>query len=162
MQITVEKTHDNARLPKYGSNGAACFDLFAAKVVSYKLAEGGSTSLFDNITLDTGLKFDIPEGWVMRVYSRSGHGFNVGVRLCNSTGIIDSDYTGNVKVKLVADMELGKEFLRCLANDVDEGKAIAVAQAEIAPVEYVSFAFGTVDKETARGANGFGSTDKKG
>lgn len=162
MQITVEKTHDNARLPKYGSNGAACFDLFAAKVVSYKMAEGGATAIFDNITFDTGLKFDIPEGWVMRVYSRSGHGFKFGVRLCNSTGIIDSDYTGNVMVKLVADTELGKQFLHALAIDISAGKAVAVAQAEIAPVEYVSFSFGTVDKETARGDNGFGSTDKKG
>jgi len=155
LQITVETVRPTAILPEYGTPGAACFDLFAAKVIEYTP---------NTILIATGLKFDIPEGWGMRIYSRSGHGFKNFVRLVNCTGIIDSDYTGEVMVKLVCDKQvrLGEETaIGELMRKIDSGDKVAVAQAEIFPVEYVTFAPGIVDKLTDRGAGGFGSTDKK-
>jgi len=55
------------------------------------------------VIFSTGIAFEIPAGWVMRIYSRSGHGFNSDTRLANFVGIIDSDYRGEVKVKLTND-----------------------------------------------------------
>lgn len=159
MQIVVEKVSELARMPEYGSDGAACFDLFAAYLVSGHRSPTGEG--YSTLTIGTGLKFDVPDGWVMRVYSRSGQGFGSDVRLANGIGIIDSDYTGEVMVKLTADSVVGYRFLDLLASAINRGDKTAVAQAEICPVEYVTFAFGKVDKVTARGANGFGSTDKK-
>lgn len=158
MNITVEKIEPAAILPSYASAGAACFDLFASSVQKGERADDGIG--YRSLTLNTGLKFDIPDGWVMRLYSRSGQGFNSDVRLCNSTGIIDSDYTGEVKVKLTADSRKGCIYLAELWDKIVSREVIAVCQGEIAPVEYVTFGFGVVDKETARGADGFGSTDK--
>ncbi len=157
IQITVEKLTERARLPEYGSAGAACFDLFATDVAAMRHIQNGNRSELKSITVNTGLKFDIPDGYVMRVYSRSGQGFKNDIRLANCVGIIDSDYTGEVMVKLTSDN--GVNTLWGMIDDIKAGKNVAVAQAEICPVEYVSFAFGTVDKDTDRGANGFGSTD---
>lgn len=159
LNIKIEIVSPNAHLPNYGTDGAACFDLFAATVES--VDRTADNRGFETIIIGTGLKFDIPDGWVMRVYSRSGHGFKHGVRLSNCTGIIDSDYTGEVKVKLQADTDAGQRFLIALGADIWAGKKVAVCQAELCPVEYVTFEqVDKIEKETARGEQGFGSTDK--
>jgi dUTP pyrophosphatase len=41
----------------------------------------------------TGLIFDIPEGYSLRVHPRSGLAIKYGITLCNAEGVIDSDYT---------------------------------------------------------------------
>lgn len=159
-EITVKRLVENAVLPSYATGGSACFDLFATAIQPQK--EENTRS----VTFHTGLAFDIPDGFVMRVYSRSGHGFNKGIRLANCVGIIDSDYTGEVMVKLVADIDCptGEKTIEKLvemANAVKDGEKVAVAQAEIVPVHYFDFVDGEIEKQTERGAKGFGSTDGK-
>lgn len=87
----------------------------------------------------------------MRIYSRSGHGFNNSVRLSNCVGIIDSDYRGEIKVSLTHDSICGK-------LDVKDGDRIA--QAEITLMYRTSFTVVEDISETTRGAGGFGSTGK--
>lgn len=159
-EITVKRLSENAALPSYATAGSACFDLFACEI------QPQSEENTRSVTFRTGLAFDIPDGFMMRVYSRSGHGFNKGIRLANCVGIIDSDYTGEVMVKLVADIDCptGEKTIAKLvemANAVQAGEKIAVAQAEIVPVHYFDFVDGEIDKQTERGAKGFGSTDKE-
>lgn len=158
-EITVKRLSENAALPSYATAGSACFDLFAAEI------QPASEENTRSVVFRTGLAFDIPDGFAMRIYSRSGHGFNKGIRLANCVGIIDSDYTGEVMVKLVADIDCptGEKTIAKLvemANAVKAGKKVAVAQAEIVPVHYFDFVDGEIDKATDRGAKGFGSTDK--
>ena len=83
----------------------------------------------------------------MMIYSRSGHGFNWGVRLANCVGVIDSDYRGEVKVKLQAD-----------GCAMTVSKHDRIAQAMIIPVPKVQFTEVEALSETVRGAGGFGST----
>ena len=142
MKLKVNKTHDSAKLPTYGTDGAAAFDLYSIN--------GGYMTRGDGLTVDTGLAFEVPEGHVMLVFSRSGHGFNHGIRLANSVGVIDSDYRGNVKVRLQCD---GSHYT------VDAGERIA--QAMVLPVERVEFVDCEVLTETKRGKKGGGSTGLK-
>lgn len=141
--MKVKKLHPDARLPTYATPGAACFDLYAVCDAPQDLV-GGERSV-----IRTGLAFDIPQGYAMMVYSRSGHGFKNGVRLANCVGVIDSDYTGEVMVKLTCD-------------EIDGGFVVAtgdrIAQAMVIPVEQVYFEEVDELKTTARGAGGFGST----
>lgn len=85
-------------------------------------------------------------------FSRSGHGFKHNVRLANCVGVIDSDYRGSVKVKLIADA----------TPDDSPGLVIKpgdrVAQALVLPVPRVVFEEVAALSETERGAGGFGST----
>jgi dUTP pyrophosphatase len=141
MQLKIKKLHQDAVVPKYATDGAAAFDLCAL--------HAGHTLLGKTATVRTGLAFEIPEGYVMLVFSRSGHGFNCDVRLSNCVGVIDSDYRGEVQVKLATDVKgIGLNFS---AGD-------RIAQAMIVPIVTVDFIVSEELTETVRGEAGFGST----
>lgn len=147
MKLKVKKLHKNAILPTYGTAGAACFDLYAMNDGSDTYAL--PTVFADTFVARTGLAFDIPKDYVMLVYSRSGHGFKENIRLANCVGVIDSDYTGEVMVKLTRDSDCGG----FVVNHGDR-----IAQAMLIPVNQVTFEEVEELKETERGSKGFGST----
>lgn len=99
----------------------------------------------------TGWAFEVPTGHVMMIYSRSGHGFQHNVRLANCVGVIDSDYRGEVAVKLAQDSGGDKVVFR---------RGERIAQAMIIPVEQVEFQEVNELSETVRGNAGYGSTGK--
>lgn len=151
MQLSIKRLHPNAVIPKYVTPGAACFDLVAATV-------NGNEHVGDicypghPVTVGTGLAIEVPEGWTLHIYGRSGHAFNRSIRLANCTGVIDADYRGEIMVKLVCDwLEEDEPPLRIMPGD-------RVAQAMLAPVLRCSFAEMDELSETARGTGGFGST----
>ena len=142
MQVKIKYLHPNAKTPTYATDGSACFDLYAADVTDYLLPfdEGDYT----DIEFDTGLAFEVPDGHVMMVFSRSGHGFKHGATLCNSVGIIDSDYRGSVKVRY-------NTPIPAVVGD-------RIAQALILPIQQVHFHVTDTLSDTNRGTQGFGST----
>lgn len=127
-------------VPKPATDGAACFDIQSA---SEAVIPPGGTAV-----LDTGLRFRIPVGHALMVYSRSGHGFKHDVSLSNGTGVIDSDYRGEMKVKLRND---GAESFTVKHGD-------RIAQAMLIKLPNLHMISGTVENDTARGSGGFGST----
>ncbi len=139
MKIKLKKLSPDAKVPTYATGGSACFDLYSTN--------DGHVGYHHPAAFGTGLAFEIPEGHVMLVFSRSGDGFKHGVRLSNCTGVIDSDYRGEVKVKLASDKE---------GKFVDKGERIA--QALVLPVETVFFEEVEELGSTERGEGGFGST----
>lgn len=145
MQVKIEKLTSTATTPTYETGGAAAFDIYADTKWHKTAAAPGQS-----VIVGTGLAFEIPAGHVLRVYSRSGHGFKKGVALVNSVGVIDSDYRGELKIGLRNDGS--EEFV------VDHGDRIA--QGIIEPIERVEFVEVDELSETARGTGGFGSTGK--
>lgn len=139
MQVKIKKLHPEAVMPTYGSDGAACFDLYSVDA-GYVINEN---------TFRTGLAFEIPDGHVMLVFSRSGHGFKHDTRLANCVGVIDNDYRGEVLVKMRRDSAIGSMFVKY-------GERIA--QAMIIPYPKVVFEWAEALTETERGEGGFGST----
>lgn len=140
MELKIKCLTEKAQLPAYQSKGAACFDIHSLN--------GGVVPARNSAVFDTGLAFEIPEGYALMVYSRSGHGFKNDIRLANSTGIIDSDYRGEVKVKLTND---GAHPFEVKAGE-------RIAQAMIIKVEQVRMMIVSELNETERGNGGFGST----
>lgn len=147
MKLGVKLIHPGARMPTYATSGAACFDLYAVSDIPHELYQGTS------VVIPTGLIFDIPEGYVLLVYSRSGHGFNYDVRLANAVGVIDSDYRGEVKVKLTRDESPGSWL-----NQFHISQGDRIAQAMLMPVEQVQLEQVDEVEATVRGEGGFGST----
>lgn len=146
MQVKIKKLHPEAIIPTYATPGAACFDLYALSLMAtYHIHQ------YSPEVITTGLAFEIPQDHVMLVFSRSGHGFNHGVRLANCVGVIDSDYRGEVKVKLTADTP------DCGLH-IKHGDRIA--QAMIIPVEQAQFIVVDELSSTKRGTGGMGSTGK--
>lgn len=140
MNINIKLLDERAKLPVYATSGAGCFDI---STIRGKRIEPHSSEVFG-----TGLAFEIPEGHVMLVFSRSGHGFKYDVRLANCVGVVDSDFRGELMVKLTND---GNSPLMIASGD-------RIAQALIMPVFTVGFNRVTELSDTARGTGGFGST----
>ncbi len=46
----------------------------------------------ETIKIPTGIRVKINDGWVLKLYPRSGLGFKFRVQMNNTVGIIDSDY----------------------------------------------------------------------
>jgi len=148
MKLNVKKLHAEATTPRYATAGAACFDLHA--LVEEDIHGDGALVIRPDAqaVIRTGLAFQVPDGHVMMVYSRSGHGFKNGVRLSNATGVIDSDYRGEVQVALHND---GRARFTVRHGD-------RIAQAMIVPVPQVEMVEADELTATARGAGGMGST----
>lgn len=140
MKLGVKRLVPDARMPAFASDGAACFDLYA---VSASLDH--STAIYG-----TGLAFDIPEGYCLKVYSRSGHGFKNDIRLANCVGIIDSDYTGEVKVKLASDNRSWRYPWPHVGERIAQAMLVKLVDTEFVEVDEL--------KRTTRGDGGFGST----
>lgn len=86
VKIKVKKLHPDAVIPKFMNIGDAGADLTA---VSREFKD-------DLIIYGTGLAFEIPKGYCIKIYPRSSI-FKYDLELVNSVGVIDSQYRGEVK-----------------------------------------------------------------
>lgn len=150
MNLKFKRLHPQAVRPVYATSGAACFDLRAVGVVEHA---GHGEHVFTSrpVTFRTGLAFEIPAGHVLLVFSRSGHGFKNDTRLANCVGVIDSDYRGELLVRL---SRHGSEHTAPM--QVRNGDRIA--QAMLVPIPSVELVECDELGETERGAGGLGST----
>lgn len=144
--LKVKRLHEDAKMPRYMTAGAACFDVHAIEVGEEGISLHSTGSAY---TFRTGLAFEVPQGYVMLVFSRSGHGFNADVRLSNCVGVIDSDYRGELRVRLAAD-----------AKDYTVREGERVAQCMLLPVQQWSLVEAGELSDTARGEGAYGSTGR--
>lgn len=156
IEVKVKKMFDDVQLPEYATPGSACFDI---RAYITKDDNWDETRWFtDKAVFKTGLQFEVPDNHVMLVFSRSGHGFKNDVRLSNCVGVIDSDYRGELLVKLSKDdMHQTKHGGGQKTFAVKNGDRIA--QGMIIPYEQVQFVLADKLSDTERGEGGFGSTD---
>lgn len=143
MKLKVKKIHEAATLPRYATDGSACFDLHAIEPQS-AIMQGLPRMV------RTGLAFEIPEGWAMLIFSRSGHGFKSDVRLANCVGVIDSDYRGEAMVKLTRDPSAAKFIGVNTGDRIAQAMLVQAPRVELVEVDELS--------DTARGDGGLGST----
>lgn len=101
----------------------------------------------DSVTIDTGVHAEIPSGMVGMLKSKSGLNVNHDI---TSEGVIDSGYTGSIRVKLYNNGPT-KYFVK-------RGDKIA----QLVILLFVSAPFEQVNSldETERGNGGFGSTGR--
>lgn len=160
MQVGVKQLHKEARLPEYGTEKSACADIRASiKTSDLKMAPAypGHAYQTSKITLNpgqralvpTGLVFDIPEGYSLRVHPRSGLSFKLGMTVVCGEGVIDEDYQNELFVPMINLSQVAVEI-----NDGDR-----IAQIELVKDERCSFSFVDVlsDKNSSRNG-GFGHT----
>ena len=155
LKLKIKKLHPMAKVPAYVHDGDACFDLHACMVDGMAYI-GRHVEPGYPVTFGTGLAFEVPEGWAMLIFSRSGQGFKHGVRLANCVGVIDAGFRGEVMVKLTSD---------ALESDFNADKppyfvqpGDRIAQAMLVPVHRIAFEVVDELSESERGAGGLGST----
>jgi dUTP pyrophosphatase len=175
--IKIKKLHPLAKVPAYAHDTDACFDLHACMVDGTAYI-GRHVEPGYPVTFGTGLAFEVPEGWAMLIFSRSGQGFIHGVRLANCVGVIDAGFRGEVMVKLTSDALEGDPVIADKPPYfVQPGDRIAqamlviadtppyfvqpgdrIAQAMLVPVHRVAFEVVEELGDSERGAGGLGST----
>ena len=139
MPLGVKKLTYDAILPTRGSDGSVGYDL-------YSVVDTIVPSQAGNAIVGTGIALCIPLDCYGRIAPRSGlaakHCIQVGA------GVIDPDYTGEIKVVL---FNHGTEDF-----EIKKGDRIAqliLERCETPPVEEIGLL-----QETLRGSDGFGST----
>ena len=142
----IQKSYDQIVLPVRATAGSAGYDI--RSTTSFVLNAGSS------ITIPTGLRCKIEDGWFLMIAPRSGLGFKWYTRLANTVGVIDSDYyyadnEGHIMLKLRRESDSG-DTRQMIVNAGD-----AVAQAIFIPDGITAD-----DTATASRRGGFGSTGR--
>lgn len=104
---------------------------------------------YESRLVSTGIALEIPKGYQVRLYNRSGNPLKYRIILSNSVGIIDSSYRGEIK---------GQFFCIQGCHKIEKGDKIM--QMELVPIMDVEIEQVQELSQTDRGANGFGSTGK--
>lgn len=145
IDVELVRAHPDAKLPQYGSSGAAAADLHAyLGTRPFLTIMPGET-----VNVSSGVKVSIGDpNYAMQLLPRSGLG-RKGLILGNTVGLIDSDYQGEVVMVL---HNRGREAITIENGD-------RVAQAIFLPVVHARFIeVASFSTETERGEGGFGST----
>ena len=143
VKILDPRIHDKFGLPHYATPGSAGLDLRACLDNPLELAPG-QTEL-----VPTGIAIHINDpGYAAVLIPRSGMGHKHGIVLGNLTGLIDSDYQGQL-------------FVSCWNRGNGEftiNPGDRIAQMVLVPVAQVEFNVVEDFDESERAAGGFGST----
>lgn len=145
LQVLDPRVGDSIPLPAYATDGSAGLDLRAVLEAPLTVRPG------ETVLVPTGFAIHIGDpGLAAVLLPRSGLGHKHGLVLGNLTGLIDSDYQGQVFVSIWNRSSA--------AYEIQPGERIA--QMVFVPVEQVRFnvveAFGGSD----RGAGGFGHSGR--
>ncbi len=139
----LKEIYDAIQLPTRATTGSAGYDLKSP--MGFRLCPKAV------VTIPTGIRCKMEDGWFLACYPRSGLGFKYKLRLVNVVGIIDQDY-------YYSDNE-GHIFLKMC----NEGYNEMTIEAGQGFAQGIFMPYGLTysdDVSTARNG-GMGSTDKK-
>ena len=143
LKIIDSRLGDSIPLPHYSTDGSAGLDMRAC------IDEALTVEPDETVLVPTGIAIHIGDPTLAAVLlPRSGLGHKHGLVLGNLTGLIDSDYQGQV-------------YISCWnrsskAYEVEPAERIA--QMVFVPVEQVKFQVVTEFGDSDRGEGGFGHT----
>lgn len=164
MKLNVFKLNDDVCLPVYSTERSACFDIFAylkdGEAIKGRsvynrdirlIVIGGTLTLQagDRMMIPTGLIFDIPEGYSIRIHPRSGLSLKSGLNLVNCEGVVDEDYV-NPSFILLQNTSLSSVQITN-GDRIAQGEIVAVNRAD-----FVEVSEAPTQKTNRDG--GFGST----
>lgn len=140
MMLLVKRLVPEAKLPTRATPGSAGYDLYATETVQI--------APFGYRAVATGISIVLPEGTYGRVAPRSGLAAKQGIDVL--AGVIDPDYTGEIKVILSNYSAMNGSATICAGDRIAQ---LVIERCETPTVIEVSEV-----EETERGAGGFGST----
>lgn len=132
------KVLPGGKIPTYAHPTDAGADVYASESITF---EAGETKI-----IPTGIKVNIPTGYAIFIYPRSGMSLKTGMRIANSVGVIDSDYN----------KEIGVIMTNTFNSKWTIMQGDKIAQMIIMPVPMIKFIEVNDIQDSGRG--GFGST----
>lgn len=145
LKILDPRIGDSIPLPHYATSGSAAMDMRACIDEPLSVAPG------ETVLVPTGLAIHVADpGLAAVLLPRSGLGHEHGLVLGNLTGLIDSDYQGQI-------------FISCWnrsATSYEVQPAERIAQMVFVLVEQVELKVVEEFAASERGAGGFGHSGK--
>ena len=170
MKLKYYKLHNEVLDPHFATDGSACFDIYAYldnPVTIYRMDNHKqklnperiqwsdieelqlSIAPADRVLVPTGLVFDIPEGYSVRLHPRSSISLKKGLVMPNGEGIVDSDYTNETFIMLY----------NASADEVRIKHGERIAQGELVKtLDYSIEESIIVPEQKTNRVGGFGST----
>ena len=143
VKIKFLDNNTEKKLPFYATEGSAGMDLTAC------IEEDIVLRPLERALVPTGIAIKLPgSGYGAFVYARSGLAIKKGITLANCVGVIDSDYTGEIKVGLIN--LSNEEYVVKNGERIAQLVIMPVCKAQLVPTDEL--------EKTERGAGGFGST----
>jgi dUTP pyrophosphatase len=149
LKVNIKKLSEDAIIPKKAHPQDAGFDITSVSK-SYKKCPSSGEIMY--VEYGTGLAFELPKNHVGLLFPRSSIS-KTSLSLCNSVGVLDENYTGEVAFRFkVKDAR----FSELPTYEIGE----RIGQIIIMP--YPKIEFNEVEElsETDRGNGGFGSSGK--
>lgn len=159
VNLRVHKLHPDAKLPEYAHFDDSGMDIFSIEDVTIPSTWADFVSGFSDAgddflsksyaVVNTGLSFEIPQGYEIQIRSKSGLAAKSGIFVLNSPATIDEGYRGELAV-ILANLS---------ASDYQVKRGQKIAQIVIAPVTKANIILmGDNNESTNRSDKGFGST----
>lgn len=144
VEEEVQCLYDAITIPVRATKHSAGYDFVSP--ISFVLSPNNS------INIPTGIRCKMEEGWVLKIYPRSGLGFKYRLQLNNTVGIIDGDYYSS-------DNE-GHIFIK-VTNCSNENKVVSIDKGNgFAQGIFVHYGITEDDEVNGIRNGGFGSTNK--
>jgi dUTP pyrophosphatase len=168
MFLEYFKVSPNIPDPNFQTRMAACFDLAAyiPSTEKVKIYDGKKENLFfpdhdgekgsyitlmpsERALVRTGLTFNVPQGYSVRIHPRSGMALKYGLTLANCEGVVDEDYTYETKLIMI---NTSTDPVRIYDRD-------RIAQGELVKnLDYTIEECYTAPMQKTNRVGGFGST----
>lgn len=139
--LKVQLLSKDAKMPTRGTNGSSGLDVYTPKDIIIEP--------WKDVLVPLDLRFEIPYGWDLSVYNKSG--ISTKLKLFKGAELIDSDYRGNCHIHLfnfsdnIITFNKGDKIAQLVMREVWMG--------DLEQVEEISI-------DTNRAEGGFGSTGK--
>ena len=151
IDVKIKRLSNSATMPTYGSENAACMDLYAdlgIKAIRQPNTFSRTIHPHKTVKIGCGFAFQPPSGYCGLIFARSGLATKNGLAPANKVGVADEDYRG--------------EYIIALHNHTDKTQIIhhgdRIAQLMFVPYEQANLIEVAHLDDTTRGGNGFGST----
>ena len=144
VKVLIKKLDPAVKLPEYKTSGASGVDLIAF------IKEPINLEPKTSVLIPTGLSVAFSEDYEIQIRPRSGLAAKNNISVLNTSGTIDSDYRGEIKIILFN--HGNNDFI---INNKDR-----IAQMILMPVHKMDMEVVESLPETLRGKGGFGSTGK--
>ena len=138
----IKRIYKNITMPVRATKHSAGYDIKSPFKITLLPNE--------SITIPTGLRCEMFEGYVMMIYPRSSFGIKKGGVLLNTTGVIDRDY---------ASAKNEGHIFVAIKNTSDEIMYIDENE-EIVQAVFVKFGIAEEEEVTTERTGGIGSTNK--
>lgn len=124
MNVKIKKLSDEAQIPTYAKPGDVGMDVYATR----KWIDE-----YGNVCYGTDLAFELPEGYAMFIFPRSSIS-KYSLSLCNSVGILDSGYRGELIFKFKPTLYYGsiqndpehEDEIGIITDDVDDNTVCVI------------------------------------